>query len=568
MNHLQLQKQQLDFQLRAIAGLPALLQSDRWSHIDEQTSDMILEQAVRLAAEKLAPLAASGDHAGCTLDQGRVHLPAGTRQTWEDWCELGFPMLALALEKDGMDLPLSLQCAIQELCDGTNMAFGMLAINQRCAIAALSSAFIPPESKSMIDAWLPRLGSGEITSTIAISEPQAGSDVGRILTSARQEQDGSWLLNGSKIWISYGDHDATDQILHLMLARVPNGETGTRGLGLFAVPRLLDEDESKANGITVLRLEEKMGLHASPTCVLDIRDARGWLIGEPGKGLQALFVMMNGMRLAVSVQGAAIASAAALHALAYANERPQGGRPDSKAVMICEHADVRRMLLEMIADSELARAFSLRTACLLDQAAQGGEAAADLLALAELMLPMAKTLGAETGFRTANTGIQVLGGYGYTRDYPLERMARDIRVSAIYEGTSGIQALDLLHRKILKNESVVLNRLLALIEEDLTDGDSPFADALPGLRQIHTRTLQQFSSGNASNEGAYAFLQLTGLLIHCWNGHALCCHADPTRAQEGRLKAALEYFASGLPAIAQYWADRCMARLPDCDLGN
>jgi alkylation response protein AidB-like acyl-CoA dehydrogenase len=568
MNSFQLQKLQLDFQLRVIAGLPSLLNTPRWSHIDDQTTDLIMEQAVRLAEEKLAPLAAAGDRQGCRLEPGGVKLPDGSRQTWEDWCELGFPMLALTLDQDGMDAPLAVQCAIQEICDAANMAFGMLAINQRCAIATLSSASIPDASRPLIEQWLPRLGTGEITSTIAISEPQAGSDVGRILTSAREQEDGSWILNGSKIWISYGEHDATDQILHLMLARVPNGEAGTRGLGLFAVPRLLEEENQLANGISVLRIEEKMGLHASPTCVLDIRDARGWLVGEPGKGLQALFVMMNGMRLAVSVQGAAIANAAALHAIAYANERPQGGSPDAAPVMISEHADVRRILLEMIADSGLARAFSLRTASLLDRAAAEQANAARLLELAEFLLPMAKTLGAETGFRTANQGIQVMGGYGYTSDYPLERMARDIRVSSIYEGTSGVQALDLLRRKVLRNNGETLSRLTALIRTDMENGDSPFKTAFADLLQVHQGTLALFRSGNADNEGAYAFLQLTGLLVHCWNGHALHASADPAKPEEARLKAALDYFCSGLLSSARYWSERCAGRLPECSFAG
>src|SRR5690606_6790640 len=278
---------------------------------------------------------------------------------------------------------------------------------------------------------------------------------------------GSWRLTGSKLWISFADHDATDEIIHLVLARVPNGEAGTRGLGLFLVPGEKDESGRQRNGVNILRLEHKMGLHGSPTCVLELDGARGTLIGEAGRGLQALFAMMNPMRLAVAAQGSAVANAAALHALRYAMDRPQGGSPLQPAVPIAIHADVRRMLLDMFAQAELARALSLRTASCLDRAEAGVDEAREWRQLGELLLPIAKTRNAEAGFRVANIGIQVLGGYGYTSDYPLERMARDVRVAAIYEGTSGIQALDFIKRKILADEGRALAALDAHIRSDL-----------------------------------------------------------------------------------------------------
>ena len=351
------------------------------------------------------------------------------------------------------------------------MAFGMLGINLRCAARAL----IANASEELVQRWVPGLVSGEIASTIVISEPQAGSDVGRIRTSATPADNGKWQINGSKIWISYGDHDATSQIIHLVLARVPSDEIGTRALGLFAVPKLLDDEQ--ANKVVTSRLEHKMGLHASPTCVLDFDNAEGVLIGEAGKGLQALFIMMNGMRLAVGVQGSAVANVATLRAQEYARERPQGGRPDEAALMISEHADVKRMLLEMTAKSEMIRALTLRTAAYLDLAeASDDDSKAQLyLRLGELLLPLAKTVGSESAFQVASQGIQVLGGYGYTNDYPIERMARDIRVSSIYEGTSGIQALDFMKRKVLGDQGDTLRALLDMIRADTakTEGYKP-----------------------------------------------------------------------------------------------
>lgn len=554
----------LRFQLEHIAAAPSLTFHARYAHVDAETIAMMLEQAALFADEELAPLAASGDLAGCRLLDGRVLLPEGSAAIWRNWCELGFPALALPPEHEGLDFPRSVASAIQELGDGANLAFGMLGINLRCAALAL----MRNASADQVARYLPGLVSGELASTIAISEPQAGSDVGRILTTATPHDDGSWRLNGSKIWISYGDHDATGEIIHLVLARVPNGEVGTRGLGLFLVPAGKDASGKPGNGISILRLEHKMGLHASPTCVLELNEARGELIGEPGRGLQALFVMMNAMRLAVAVQGAAVANVATLHAIRYALERPQGGHPLSPPQPIAQHADVRRMLLEMTARSELARALALRTAALLDQAElQEGEAGQLSLALGELLLPVAKTLNAETGFEVASQGMQVLGGYGYTSDYPLERLARDIRVAAIYEGTSGIQALDFLKRRILADQGAMMGTLLGMIGDALQHGSSPFVAQWPAVLQQMQAALQHVLANPpaASEAGAYALLQLTGQVVSCWNGHVLYVAATGTGEHETRLRAALHHAGGSLPELAALWSARARQSLPDHD---
>lgn len=552
----------LKFHLKHIAGTSGLALSERFAHVDEETISMMLEQAAHFAEDELAPLAARGDVAGCILKDGVVHLPEGTAAVWQSWCELGFPTLALPAEHEGLDFPRSVSSAIQELCDGAHLAFGMLGINLRCAAMALIRNAAP----ELAERYVPGLVSGELASTIAISEPQAGSDVGRILTTATQQDDGSWRLKGSKIWISFGDHDATGEIIHLILARVPNGEVGTRGLGLFLVPGIKDSSGRQTNGINILRLEHKMGLHASPTCVLELNDARGELIGEPGRGLQALFVMMNAMRLAVAVQGAAVANVATLHAIRYALERPQGGHPLSPPRPISEHADVRRMLLEMTAQAELARALALRTAACLDQAElHDDEAAGIWLSLGELLLPVAKTLNAEAGFQVASQGMQVLGGYGYTNDYPLERLARDIRVAAIYEGTSGIQALDFLKRRVLADEGALLGFLLKKVGDDLTRGNSPFVAEWPAVLQHMHQALQHFlgKPASATEAGAYALLQLTGTVCSCWNGHVLHTAATGGSDYEQRLQAALSYAAGSLPQQAALWSARARQSLPD-----
>lgn len=556
----------LQLQLKAIAGLDTILAAGKFAHIDKEMIDMMLDQSIRFAEEKLAPLAAVGDIAGCRLENGRVHLPPGTRDVYQEWCELGFPTLALPLDMDGLEFPNVVQSAVQEILDGANLAFGMMGINLRCAVRALL-ANAPPE---LVQQWVPGLISGEISSTIVISEPQAGSDVGRIRTSAIPGEDGLWTLNGSKIWISYADHDATGQIVHLVLARVPSDEIGTRALGLFAVPRT--REDGSVNGLNVSRLEHKMGLHASPTCVLELDNARGHLIGEAGRGLQALFVMMNGMRLAVGVQGAAVANVATLHALAYAKERPQGGRPDTPAIMISEHADVKRMLLEMTATSEMIRALALKTAALLDRAdIREGDEAAGYLKLGELLLPLAKTLGAESAFHVASQGIQVLGGYGYTNDYPIERMARDIRVASIYEGTSGIQALDFVKRKVVGDQGTTLAALLDMIRSDLrnTADGNPLKAGVTACTDIVAGTLDTLLGKAAGNPasvepGAYHFLTLNGLLVMHWLGMQLYAAAGEATPYQQRLREALSLAATGLAEAAASLARRALQ--PGTDL--
>jgi 3-(methylthio)propanoyl-CoA dehydrogenase len=550
----------LKLHLHAIADMDSILAAEKFSHVDAEMIDMMFDQSSRFAEEKLVTLAESGDTAGCTLENGNVSLPPGTPAVYQEWCELGFPALGLPMEFDGMDFPSIVQSAIQEILDGANLAFGMMGINVRCAAKAL----IANAPEELVQRWVPGLLSGEVSSSIVISEPQAGSDVGRIRTTATPGVDDTWAINGTKIWISYGDHDATKQIVHLVLAQVPSEEIGTRALGLFAVPKFLDDDisEDKRNGVTASRLEHKMGLHASPTCVLELNNAQGYLIGEAGKGLQALFVMMNGMRLAVGVQGSAVANMATLRALDYARERPQGGRPDAAPVMITEHADVKRMLLEMTARSEMIRALALKTASFLDLAEiSDGTDAENYLRLGELLLPLAKTVGAESAFDIASQGIQVLGGYGYTNDYPLERMARDIRVASIYEGTSGIQALDFVKRKVLADDGATLKILIGRIRDDIemTSADNPLRDALTKSLQFLEETLVSLLANSEQDRktvepGAYHFLQLSGLVVMHWLGMHLYTAATDNTEYHNRLQAALTLSATGLTEEAQLLA--------------
>lgn len=546
----------INFHLGSIAQLDNICKTDKFCHVDPDMISMMLEQSARFADQSLTDLARTGDREGCRLDEDGVHLPHGTRDAYTKWCELGFPALALPQTVGGLQFPRVVQAVIQEICDGANMSFGMLPISLRGAALVL----LAHQETEIAKKWLPLLLSGEGAATIAISEPQAGSDVGRINSRVVPHEDGTWRLSGTKIWISYGDHDVCDNILHLVLAKVPGEAVGTAGLGLFAVPKL--DEHVKNNGVKISRLEHKMGLHASPTCAMEFDGAVAHLIGKAGEGLQALFPMMNSMRLSVAVQGTAIAGAAAFQAMDYALERPQGGNPTRKPKMIAEHADVRRMLLEMTAQSETMRALTLRTAAYLDLAdTSDNEAEKErLTGIAELLLPIAKTICAESGFRVANLAIQTLGGYGYTSDYPLERMARDIRVAAIYEGTSGIQALDLVKRKICADGGKRFEAFIAEINLSLTKAnqENPLHGPLTHIAALLENTADCILESPPEEQAACAtaFLQLAGVTVLSWCGLDLYEAAGGESAYQRRLRYALELFAGCVELDACKWSHR------------
>jgi len=407
---------------------------------DQETTAAILGEAARFAERHLAPLGAVMDNQGCRLISGRVKTAKGHRDAWREFADAGWLGLTASEEAGGQGLPFALGVAAQELFDAACPAFGMLVINARCATRLLERN----GDAALRAAWLPKLASGAWGATICISEPQAGSDVGRIRTRAVQDSDGTWRISGEKCWISYGDHDLAERIGHFAIARPQGAPAGTRGLSLYLVPDT--REDGSRNGVSAARLEEKMGLHGSPTCVMNFEDAGGVPIGPPGRGLPTLFAMIVAMRLSVSAQGAAVAQAAAEIAERYARERGQGGSPDAPPTPIDTHAEVRRLLLQMRTRAEAARLIALQTAAWVD-AGDAGDAAAS--ARAVMMLPMAKTFCAEAAVANADAAIQVLGGAGYVKEWPVERMLRDARVFSIYEGTTAIQGIDLLQRRVL-----------------------------------------------------------------------------------------------------------------------
>lgn len=401
--------------------------------LDDTAILQVLSEADKYAQNALVPLAANADAQGCRIEAGRVITPDGYRDTFRQMGEDGWIAADLAADLGGMGLPLALHVAASLPMEGAALPFMMVLGSTRAAAHCLAA--VAPD---LAQEWCPKLAAGEWAATICISEPDAGSDVGRIRTKATPD-GANWRISGTKCWISFGDHDMADRIGHLCLARTGAPEDGTRGLSLFLV------DGSPENGAHVERIEEKLGLHGSPTCVLRFDNAEATLLGEPGRGLPALFHMIERMRLQVGVQGAGVACASYALAKAYTQDRRQGGNPAQPPVAIAEHPDVQRQLLAMQARAQLLAALTLETAVLLD----GKDP------LAAFLLPLAKTFGGEGGQQNADTAIQLLGGAGYTREWPAERLYRDVRITTIYEGTTGMQAQDILFRRLLKDPALL-----------------------------------------------------------------------------------------------------------------
>ncbi len=412
---------------------------------DDETTRAILDEAASFAEGVLHPLNAIGDRQGCTVSDGRVRTPKGFADAYRQYAQAGWLGMDVPATFGGQGLPLTVQAACSPLFERGCVALMMAAGSSRAASHLLARA----ADAEVAAEWVPRLTSGEWAATICISEPEAGSDVGRLRTRA-QFIDGEWRISGQKIWISFGDHDMTERIGHCLLARTGDAP-GTRGLSLFLVPNRIDD---QPNGISVDRIEDKMGLHGSPTCALRFDGARGMLIGQQGRGLPELFAMIELMRLLTACQGLGIASASADVAEAYAAERRQGGPPEGTPVPIAEHPDVRRQLHEIRSRTEVLRAAVLEIATVMDLARLEADPdlRSELSSLAGWMLPLLKNFGAGAGFDVANAAIQVLGGAGYTRDWPLEQYLRDSRVMTIYEGTTGMQALDFLTRRLWREE--------------------------------------------------------------------------------------------------------------------
>ena len=498
--------------------------------------DAVLDEGARLCENVLLPLNRPGDEEGCTYENGVVRTPKGFKEAYRTFAEGGWTSLACDPAYGGQGLPKALNVAFVEMVCSTNLSFGTYPALSAGAYNAIA-AHAPEELKAL---YLPRLADGSWSGTMCLTEPQCGTDLGLIRTRAEPNgENGTYRVSGTKIFISAGEHDLTENIVHLVLARLPDAPPGTKGISLFLVPKFLPNDDGAPgmrNGVACAGIEHKMGIKASSTCTMVFDGATGWLLGEPHRGMRCMFTMMNDARLAVGVQGLGLAETAYQSAVAYARERLQGRAlkgpryPDQPADPIIVHPDVRRMLLTMRAGNEGARALAYETGLALDLAERHPDPAVRQEAedRVALMTPVIKAFFTDSGFEATNLGMQVFGGHGYIRETGVEQLVRDARIAQIYEGANGVQALDLVGRKLPAHFGRLLRSFFhpaARFVEDnqadprLAEFVLPLAKALGRLQQA-TLTVAQRGLKDPEEAGAASsdYLRLFALvaLAHVW----------------------------------------------------
>lgn len=456
-----------------IAGFDQVTGTERFADATPDMADAILTEAGKMSEDIIAPLQRPGDLHPAHLENGVVRTSPGFAEGYGAIAEGGWIGMAASPDFGGMGLPMTLTTAVNEMLASACLSLQLNPLMTQGQIEALEHH----ASDAIKDLYLPKLISGEWCGTMNLTEPQAGSDVGALRSKAEPNDDGSYAISGQKIYISWADNDFTENVCHLVLARLPDGVPGTKGISLFMVPKFIpdaDGNLGERNSLRVVSLEHKMGLHGSPTAVMEYDNAKGWLVGPAHGGMAAMFTMMNNARLGVGVQGVGAAEGAMQHALAYANDRKQGKAPGSGTII--EHADVRRMLAEMKADVFAARAIALMNAVAIDMANAADDPA--WTARAALLTPICKAFGTDVGVETAAKGIQVHGGMGFIEETGAAQYARDVRVTTIYEGTNGIQAMDLVARKMIDGGEAA-DRLL----EEVQAAAEAAKTALPDLAQ-------------------------------------------------------------------------------------
>jgi alkylation response protein AidB-like acyl-CoA dehydrogenase len=513
---------------------------------DADLVSAVLDGAAALAEGEFAPLDRIGDTVGSRWDNGVVRTPPGFKAAYDAFVAGGWMGLSAPEIAGGQGLPLVLSAALMEDLNAANLGFALCPMLSFGAIEALERH----GSDELKRDYLPRIVSGEWPATMNLTEPQAGSDVGALKTRAEPSADGSWRISGTKIFITYGEHDLSDNIIHLVLARTPGAPEGTRGISLFLVPKILPD--GSANDLRCVSIEHKLGIHASPTCVMSFGDhggATGWLVGPELGGMRAMFTMMNNARLNVGLQGVGVAERATQRAVAYALHRRQGGRA------IADYPDVRRMLLRMRALTTAARALVYYAFGQLDRGLAGDAVAA---MRAEVLTPLAKAWGTDIGCEVASLGIQVHGGMGFIEETGAAQHLRDARIAPIYEGTNGIQAADLVGRKLGLDGGLAFDGLVADIEAEARD---PRLIALTDAVEIAAASLRQMS-GDDRMAGSYPFLTMCSVMVAGWLIERLALSADA----DDRTRAAGAYFLSsivpealGLGAAAEGGADQLFA---------
>ncbi len=552
--------EEIAFTLKHVADLGQAIDDGLLGDLGEDLVDAILHEAGRFASDEIAPLAEIGDRQGARISNGKVTTPDGWRDLYRNWISGGWNGLTASEDFGGQALPHMLNVAALEMWNSGSMAFALCPTLTMGAIEAIAAH----GSDTLKATYLPKLVSGEWTGTMNLTEPHAGSDLGVLKARAERRDDGSYRIFGQKIFITWGEHDAADNIIHLVLARLPDAPAGTRGISLFLVPKFLVNDDGSLgarNDLFCHALEHKLGIHGSPTCTMIYGDGRfgkekgaiGWLVGEENKGLACMFTMMNNARLAVGMQGVAIAEAATQKAVAYARERTQGKAPGWTGAgqtgamsPIIEHPDVIRMLLSMKALTQGARAIAYSCAHATDMAHRAGDDKKHWQERAALLTPVAKSFATDIGVDVASLGIQVHGGMGFIEETGAARYLRDARIAPIYEGTNGIQAIDLVTRKLPLSDGGEVRSLLAELREIADRVGASNAEnfgatanrlnaAITDLQEATDWLLAQLSAGNVADalSGATPYQRLFGLtLTGCYLAKGALADTDDGKAAD------------------------------------
>ncbi len=525
----------MHFVMKELAGLEQVVQLPGYEEVDTDLSDAILEEASKFAGNVLSPINFSGDQEGSKWHDKAVTVPAGFKEAYTQFAENGWTALACSPEFGGQGLPKLISTAVNEMWKSANMAFSLCPMLTTGAIEALMTA----GSDALKQKFLPKMVSGEWTGTMNLTEPSAGSDLAAVRTRAEPQGDGSYKIFGQKIFITYGDHNMTENIVHLVLARLPNAPEGVKGISLFVVPKFMVKDDGslgERNDAYCVSIEHKLGIHASPTAVMAFGDhggAVGYLVGEENRGLEYMFIMMNAARFAVGMEGVALAERAYQQAVWYAKDRIQGtelGVRGGPKVSILKHPDVRRLLMSMRSQTEAARALAYVVAAAMDAAKHHPDEAvrAANQAFADLMIPVVKGHSTEMSIEVASEGVQVHGGMGFIEETGAAQHLRDARITAIYEGTTAIQANDLIGRKMAREGGATIKAVIAEMRKldaklaaqngaDFVAIRKRFAAGVDALEQAANWIVAIFKDDiKAAHAGSVPFLRLLGIVAGGW----------------------------------------------------
>ncbi|MEM9787191.1 MAG: acyl-CoA dehydrogenase C-terminal domain-containing protein [Pseudomonadota bacterium] len=541
--------------------------------LDREFTGAVVEEAGKVSTEVLHPLNVVGDTEGCVLENGVVRTPTGFKEAFEQMKEGGWTAMDVPEQYGGQGLPYVMHTAAQEPMVSANMAFNMY---QGLTHGALS-AILAHGSEAQKDMYLPKLASCEWTGTMNLTEPHCGTDLGLMRTKAEPQEDGTYKVSGQKIFISAGDHDMSENVIHLVLAKIPGGPEGIKGVSLFIVPKFIVNDDGslgQRNGVSVGKIEEKMGIHGNSTCVMNYDEATGYLIGEEHKGMRAMFVMMNEARLGVGLQGYAQAESAYQNAVAYANDRLQGRdvtgakNPDGPADPLIVHPDIRRNLMDQKSFVEGARAFTYWGAMLIDRAHKNDDKDAD--GLISLMTPVIKGFLTDKGFEYATAAQQVYGGHGYIEEWGMSQYARDARIAMIYEGANGVQALDLVGRKLAQDGGKHVMAFFEMVKTFIKENEGnealkadflePLKAASKDLQAAGMYFMQNATKPNNALSGSYDFMHMMGhvCLGLMWARmakaamEALEGGASDTEFYETKIATGRYYMARQLPATSMH----------------